>query len=87
MSFREKLRLRALYFVAFITALDLVGVVLIRIFAEQTPVVAGDVSKVGIGILAGALMKPGKPPAAGEEPDQYQREKSNDSVDKPQGSA
>jgi hypothetical protein len=66
MSFREKLRLRALYFVAFITSLDLIGTVLVRVLAEQTPVVAGDVSKVGIGILAGALMTPGRPPSVGE---------------------
>lgn len=43
-----------LFFIAFVSVADIAAAVLIRVYAEEVPTVAGDVSKVGIGALGGA---------------------------------
>lgn len=60
----ERIRYVTVILVGLLTALDLILAAGVRIYADEIPVVSGDVAKVGIGILSGvALMGgPSKPP-------------------------
>jgi hypothetical protein len=42
--------------VTLITMLDIAASTAVRIYADAVPVVAGDVAKVGVGILGGIVM-------------------------------
>lgn len=52
----DKTRRITLALIAAITALDVIAATVVRVITTKMPVVTGDVSKVGIGALAGAAI-------------------------------
>jgi hypothetical protein len=52
----DRALLWVLVLIAVVTVIDIAAAALVRIYTEEVPAVAGDVSKVGIGALAGAAV-------------------------------